>query len=127
LDIIKRHKIMGKLKTFFAKMGQHWYVKYLVVVVVGVLIVGVLDENSLWAHYRNTERIKVLKEEIAFYQQNYERDLAKIKQMQQDPKAIERVARERYFMKTDDEDVFVLSDDDTNRHPTMTTGYEAAE
>jgi cell division protein FtsB len=27
------------------------------------------------------------------------------------PKAIEKIARERYFMKADDEDVFVLSDD----------------
>ena len=31
--------------------------------------------------------------------------------MKTDPKAIERVAREDYFMKADDEDIFVLSDD----------------
>jgi cell division protein FtsB len=28
------------------------------------------------------------------------------------PKAIKKIARERYFMKADDEDIFVLSDDE---------------
>ena len=38
------------------------------------------------------------------------------------PKAIEKIARERYFMKADDEDIFVLSDDQN----TLTT-HEATE
>jgi len=32
--------------------------------------------------------------------------------LRRDPKAIEKIARERYFMKTDDEDIYVLSDDE---------------
>jgi cell division protein FtsB len=31
-----------------------------------------------------------------------------------DPKAIEKIARERYFMKEDNEDIFVFSDDQTS-------------
>jgi cell division protein FtsB len=31
--------------------------------------------------------------------------------LKRDPKAIEKIARERYFMKADGEDIFVLSDD----------------
>ena len=40
-----------------------------------------------------------------------EGDAMRRKQLDKDPKAIEKIARERYFMKTDDEDIFVLSDD----------------
>ena len=40
-----------------------------------------------------------------------------------DPKAMEKIARERYFMKADDEDIFVLSDDErsTNTFATNET------
>ena len=33
------------------------------------------------------------------------------------PKAMEKIARERYFMKADDEDIFVLSDDGEMENP----------
>ena len=39
--------------------------------------------------------------------------------MKCDPKAIARIARERYFMKADDEDIFVLSDDEASIEDTQ--------
>ena len=41
----------------------------------------------------------------------YEQDEQKIKELKRNPKAITKIARENYFMKGDDEDIFVLSDD----------------
>jgi cell division protein FtsB len=83
-----------------------------VVCVVGVLIVGFLDENSLWSHMKNRQRIDELQEEKARYNADFKRDQAQIRELNSNPKAMERIARERYFMKADDEDIFVLSDDD---------------
>ena len=37
--------------------------------------------------------------------------MARLRELETNPKAIEKIARERYFMKADDEDIFVLSDD----------------
>lgn len=34
-----------------------------------------------------------------------------LKEMRKGPKVFGKIARERYFMKTDDEDIFVLSSD----------------
>ncbi len=102
---------MSKIKTIFVRLFSLWYVKYAVVVVLGVAFVGFLDDNSLWAHLRNRDRISELSEEIERFDQAYRRDDAQIKELQQNPKAIERIARERFFMKADDEDIFVLSDD----------------
>ena len=42
---------------------------------------------------------------------------AKIRELDKDPKAMEKIARERYFMKADDEDIFVLSDDQREPEP----------
>jgi cell division protein FtsB len=91
----------------------------------GVLIVGFLDENSLWSHLKNQHRISELQEEIDKYNAENQRDQAQIRELDRNPKAIEKIARERYFMKTDDEDIFVLSDDD--RAPKSIVSDEAAE
>ena len=89
-------------------------VKYGVVLIVGGIFVGFLDENSVYAHLRNKQRIAELNDEITFYENEYQRDQARIHELQTDPKAMEKIARERYFMKTQDEDIFVLSDDEQN-------------
>ena len=104
-------KIIEKVKNYALIVWRSQVLKYAVVCVVGVLIVGFLDENSLWSHMKNRQRIDELTEEKARYNAAYRRDQAKIRELDQNPKAMERIARERYFMKHDDEDIFVLSDD----------------
>ena len=61
--------------------------------------------------FRNKQKISELESEIARYRHRYEQDQAQLRRLDTDPKAIEKIARERYFMKADDEDIFVLSDD----------------
>ena len=77
----------------------------------GVAIVGFLDNNSVWAHLRNKQRLNQLDEEIEKYTSQYEHDQAQIRELNTDPRAMERIARERYFMKTEDEDVFIISEE----------------
>lgn len=115
---------MSKIKSFMLRLGRLWYLKYVVVLALGVLFVGFLDDNSLWAHLRNKDRIGELNAEIEQYDQAYRRDQAQIRELQHNPKAIERIARERYFMKAADEDIFVLSDD--GAQPTTNNGNDEA-
>ena len=103
-------KIIEKFKKHSLLVWRSQALKYAVVFVVGVLIVGFLDENSLWSHIKNRQRIDELTEEKARYNAAYQRDQAQIRELNTNPKAMERIARERYFMKADDEDIFVLRD-----------------
>lgn len=86
--------------------------KYWIVTIAGVLIVGFLDENSMLQHVRNQMQIRDLNTQIEEFNERYERDNTRLKQLRRDPKAITKIARENYFMKADDEDIFVLSDDE---------------
>ena len=61
---------------------------------------------------KNRQRISELMEEKDRYNAIFERDKAQIRELDRNPKAMEKIARERYFMKADDEDIFVLSDDE---------------
>ena len=95
-------KAFNRLKTFLLRIWHSLFFKYAIVTIAGVAIVGFLDENSFWSHFKNMQRISELKEETEKYNAEYRR---------------EKIARERYFMKADDEDIFVLSDDGEMENP----------
>jgi len=78
---------------------------------VGVLIVGFVDENSFLKRIDYEFQIRDLKSQIEAYNRRYESDSRQLHELNRNPKAIQKIARERYFMKADDEDIFVLSDD----------------
>ena len=112
-------KVIDRIKTFFLRIWRSQALKYAVVFIVGVLIVGFLDENSVWSHMKNRQRIDELTEEKARYNAAFKRDQAQIRELDRNPKAMEKIARERYFMKADDEDIFMLSDDDRTPKPVV--------
>ncbi|MBQ8066076.1 MAG: septum formation initiator family protein [Prevotella sp.] len=108
---------MKKIKTFFRRVYHIPALKYIVVAVLAVILVGFVDENSVMRHMQNKQYIGELEEEIDRYTRQACRDQEQIHMLDSDPKAIEKIARERYFMKTDDEDIFVLSDDMDHENP----------
>ena len=86
--------------------------KYIIVMVIGVLVVGFLDDNSFMKRVQMDMQIADLNEEIKKYGAQNEADKKQLKELKVDSKAIEKIARERYFMKAADEDIYVLSDDE---------------
>lgn len=108
----KRNKYMKKVKSLLLRIYHTPALKYIVVALIAVILIGFVDENSIWSHLRNKQRISELEDEIEQYTERYHQDQEKIRTLDGNPKAIEKIARERYFMKADDEDVFVLSDDE---------------
>ena len=118
-------KVLGTIKTYVLRVWHSVIFKYAVVSIVGVLLVGFLDDNSMWSHIKNLQRLDELMSEKERYNAEFRRDQAQIKELDRNPKAIEKIARERYFMKADNEDIFILSDDD--RAPKPIVSHEAAE
>lgn len=98
----------SKLTTVIGFIAHY---KYLITIVVGVLLVGFIDENSFLQRIKYDVRISELKDEIQKYNDLNDDAVKKLHTLQRNPRAIEKIARERYFMKSDDEDIFVLSTD----------------
>ena len=99
------NKFTGHVFTFISRF------RYQIVIVLGILIVGVFDENSFRRSIECYYEIQDLNTDIAKYKQYYS-DMQRLKDLNTSPDAIAKIARERYFMKADDEDIFVLSDDE---------------
>ena len=95
--------------------------KYLIVTVIGIVFVGFVGENSILKHVQNRMQINDMKDEISTYEAQHEQAENTLKELKHNPKAITKIAHERYFMKTDDEDIFVLSDDNNTEEKTDNT------
>lgn len=108
---------MKILKSILQNIIRVRGLKYVVVLALGIAFIGFIGSNSVWAHYGYVSRINELQAEIDHYNSENRRDQAQIHQLQRSPKAMERIARERYFMKMPDEDIFVLSDDERQPQP----------
>lgn len=99
---------MKRLVPIINLIGHY---KYVITIVVGVLVVGFLDENSFVRRVQLELQISDMKAEIEKYRSIYEADSKQLRELRTNPGAFEKIARERYFMKADDEDIYVLSDD----------------
>lgn len=99
---------MGHLLTFWNNYIRRY--KYVVAFLVFLLIIGVVDDNSLMVRYQRRVDISNLKREIDKYQRQYDEESARLQSLMKDPSAVEKLAREKYLMKRADEDVFVIVD-----------------
>lgn len=100
---------MSRINVLFSFLGHY---KYLIVIIVGVAFVGFFDENSFMRRMQLDMQIEDMENEIAKYKKINAEDTRQLRELRRNPKSVEKIARERYFMKADDEDIFVLSDDE---------------
>lgn len=100
---------MSRLAPILALISHY---KYAITIIIGVLLVGFVDENSFMRRMQLDMQISDLQVEIDRYNAQNEADVKQLKALKRNPNAFGKIARERYFMKADDEDIFVLSDDE---------------
>ncbi|MBQ8656123.1 MAG: septum formation initiator family protein [Prevotella sp.] len=115
---------MKKLIALWVVLKSFKPLKYIIVIVIAVLLIGFVDENSVWSHLRNKEHMSELKSEIDQLNKEHEHNKEQIKMLDEDPKAIQKIARERYFMKADDEDIYILKE---GEEPASAPQHEAAQ
>ena len=106
---------MSRTQSFLSILRRH---KWLVVILFFAVMIGFVDEDSMWHRYERLQEIAVLRAEKQRFQNRYEQDTQTLADLESNPEAVVRVAREQYFMKYPNEDVFVVmeqgqSDDET--------------
>lgn len=103
---------MERIKAFFAALMKQRYLKYIVTLAIFALIICFLDEdNNVFRRMELDRQISDLKKEIESYRKEYDENTQKLELLQSDTVSIEKIARENYFMKKPDEDIFVFKED----------------
>jgi len=94
LNIVKKYKIQLGLLLFFLV----WMLFF--------------DEYN-WLRIQNdSQKLESLKEEKIYLQGKIEKDRQQLHTLQNDTEALERFAREKYMLKKDNEEVFIIIEDE---------------
>jgi len=83
---------MSRIYSFWDFIRRH---KFIVVAVFFAVMIGFVDEDSFYNRYLRNQEISALRA---------------LNDLQTSREAVVRVAREQYFMKYPDEDVYVVMD-----------------
>ncbi|MEN1783597.1 MAG: septum formation initiator family protein [Bacteroidota bacterium] len=85
---------------------------YVLVLTIFVIWMVFFDTNSSLIHHELQQEILKLEQQKAFLKKEIAKDKKMLKDLQ-NPKALEKYARERYYMKKDDEEVFLIGHEDS--------------
>jgi len=66
------------------------------------------DKNDLFSQYQYHQQVSKLKQERDFYQKETTKVSKDLDELTSNPQKLEKFAREKYLMKKDNEDVFVI-------------------
>ncbi len=107
-NTVKKNGIVRRiLKRVFAHIARH---KYIVTIILFVAIILFIDSNSLWSKRELISQNDELRREIAELEEACRRDSARLEELKNDSNEIIRVAREIYFMKRSNEDVYIINE-----------------
>jgi cell division protein FtsB len=82
--------------------------KYFLATVAFVLLLVLNDRNSILDQYRYQVELNEAKAKHEFYKKEIDRLKKEKFELLGDQAKLEKFAREKYFMKKDDEDVFIM-------------------
>ncbi len=89
--------------------------KYFLATVAFMLLLVLNDRNSILDQYRYQVELNEAKAKHDFYLKEIERLKKEKFELLGDPSKVEKFAREKYFMKRDDETVFIMEKDTSNK------------
>src|SRR6478609_5550778 len=83
---------------------------FLTALVFAVWMIFFDQQDLITTQVKQRKELNSLKASSDFYQKEIEATRLELEQLKSDPAVLEKYAREKYRMKRDNEDVFILSD-----------------
>ena len=92
----------------FSRLPSWIINKYLVAGTVFVVFLVFFDDRDLISNFRHRQELKQLEQSKEYYQGEIAKTQQELKQLRTDAALLEKYAREKYLMKRDNEDIFLI-------------------
>ncbi|MFC2115277.1 septum formation initiator family protein [Bacteroidota bacterium] len=86
--------------------------KYLIAIMILLVWLLVFDRNSLIDRVKYIHSLHKLEDEKQYYIERIDEDSRRLTELKTDKDNLEKFAREQYFMKKENEDIFVIVTED---------------
>jgi cell division protein FtsB len=89
--------------------------KYLVSLVAFVVLMLFFDRNDVFTQLERKKQLKELKDSKQFYVDENVKTRQQLTDLEHNPAAVEKYVRENFYMKRDNEDVFIVEPAPTDK------------
>ena len=104
---------MGKISEIKKTKWYRWLGnKYVIFILLFLIWMFFFDANNYFFHKELSDDIKALQESKEFYKKEIKKDRIFINKMK-DSSEMERYAREKYYLKKENEDIFIIEHQDS--------------
>jgi cell division protein DivIC len=84
--------------------------KYFIATISFIIWMLFFDPRDIYSQLEHTRELNALKASKAHYQKEIALETAELEQLKTNPATLEKYAREKYLMKKENEDLFVVSE-----------------
>ncbi len=105
---------MKRIKDLYQKLPAPLRNKYLITFIVFLVWIFFIDTFDIITQIKMNKEFKQLKEQQEFYKSEVKKDSTIIYNLNNNPEEQERFARERFLMKKDNEDLFIVREKEEN-------------
>lgn len=92
------------------KLGKILKNRYVLILMGFVIWILFFDQDNLLRQFKLSRELNEAKARQEYYTTEYKKDSTLLHQLENDPKVMEKMAREKYLMKKDDETIFLIMD-----------------
>lgn len=99
------------MKTIIKFYLQYIHNKYGLTMIVFFVWMVFFDSNNLIDRIDSMQELSKLQNDIQYYKHRIETDSRNLNELRTNPEVLEKFAREQYFMKSENEDIFIIVKD----------------
>ncbi|MBS0011184.1 MAG: septum formation initiator family protein [Bacteroidales bacterium] len=89
--------------------------RYFLTLLVFIVWIFLFDNNNLIDRFHYMKNLRQLEKDKEYYQERIEEDRRKLNELKTNNDNLEKFAREQYFMKRENEDIYIIVDEDGER------------
>lgn len=93
-----------KFKEIFKKINN----KYIIATLIFAAIIVFIDQYNIFHQIDTYKKLKKAKDQIEYYDQEIEKQQELLDKLKTDSAMMEKVAREQYMMKRDNEVIYII-------------------
>jgi len=101
--IYKYHFIVKKATSIITN-------KYLIAMVFFIVWMCFFDQRNIFNTLEQKEKLQALDAKKVYYEQEISKAKEELNNLQSNPAALEKFAREKYLLKKDGEDIYIIED-----------------
>ena len=102
---------METLQHIFRKIIPVLRNKYILTILVFLVWIIFFDQNNLVDRVKQLRRNEKLQQDKEYYLEKIQKDSTKLHQLKTDVENLEEFAREEYYMKKENEDIYIIVED----------------